>query len=458
MTCTATSSILAGPASADGLPAWWQESRREAWARFQELPMPVRKDEDWRFANISALDLGSYQTAGTVGSEDREKLIERSAPGFPVQGRAVFANDELIDWQGLPAELAGRGVIWEPLSQAVARHPDLVRQYFMTQPVALGSDKFAALHRAFCRAGMFLYVPKNVECTLPLAVFHWLSGARASVFPHTLIVAEAHSRVTVVDFYRSASEDPGFACGVNDVFVGAGAQVTYIASQSWSENALSFQLSSTRVSRDASSKSLFVNTGARYSRIESKSTLVEQGGRSEMLSITVGDRNQEFDQRTLQDHVAPNTWSDLLYKNALNFRSKSIFKGLIRVEPGAARTDAYQTNRNLLLSPEAEADTMPGLEILNDDVKCSHGATTGQLDEAQMFYFLQRGIPPATAKKLMAFGFFEEVLARVGEESIAQAMRQEVESKFLRSQPATGVEEAVAAPEETDVRELQGTQ
>jgi Fe-S cluster assembly protein SufD len=192
----------------------------------------------------------------------------------------------------------------------------------------------------------------------------------------------------------------------------------------------SFQLNSTRVEKDGEARSLFVNLGSAYARQESRSTMVGGGARSEMLGLSVGNDRQEFDQRTLQCHDVPNTWSDLLYKNALDDRSKSIFKGLIRVAPGAAKTDAYQNNRNLLLNPEAEADSMPGLEILNDDVRCTHGATTGQIDKDQLFYLMARGIDPRTGAQLLAHGFFEEVIDRLPDKKIGEAVRSAVAEKF----------------------------
>jgi Fe-S cluster assembly protein SufD len=185
-----------------------------------------------------------------------------------------------------------------------------------------------------------------------------------------------------------------------------------------------------------------------------------------MLGLSVGSDRQEFDQRTLQCHDVPNTWSDLLYKNALDDRSKSIFKGLIRVAPGAAKTDAYQNNRNLLLNPEAEADSMPGLEILNDDVRCTHGATTGQIDQDQLFYLMARGIDPRTGAQLLAHGFFEEVIARLPEKKIGEAVRSAVAAKFVSMKSQRVQEKTVPRPrggkmslvedEVLDVRALQG--
>ena len=176
-------------------------------------------------------------------------------------------------------------------------------------------------------------MPKNVEVALPLEVFHWLSGEGGSTFPHTLIIAEAGSKVTLVDYFESdRAEDGGFACAVNDLIVGPGAKVTYLCAQNWGEKVVSFQINSTAVERDANALSLHLNLGASYARLESLSRLVGTGGRSDMLAATVADTTQEFDQRTYQDHVEPHTTSDLLYKNALSDTAKTIFAGLIRVE------------------------------------------------------------------------------------------------------------------------------
>jgi Fe-S cluster assembly protein SufD len=442
-------SILKSP-SFNGAQGWWADAQKAAWSRFESLPMPVRTDEDWRFSSINAVKLDGLNAAEAVKSAQSKEWIAKSKVDFEAAGQAIFGNDQLLDYKAkLP-----NGVIWEPFEKAISEHGDLLKKHFMTQAVSLGSDKFAALHQSRCRAGMLLYVPKNVEVQLPLVTLHWVGAG--SIFPHTLIIAEANSKVTVVDLFKGGSRERSMVCAVNDLHLGTGAQVTYVAKQLLSENTLSFQLNFTKVEKDASAKSLFVNLGGGFSRIESKSSLVGQGARSEMLSLSVGDADQVFDHRTLQQHAAPNTWSDLLYKNALDYGSKSIFKGLIRVEPGAVNTDAYQTNRNLLLSAEAEADTMPGLEILNDEVKCSHGATTSQIDESEMFYFQARGIKPQVARKLLALGFFEEILQRLNHEQISKEIRREIEAKFASSKPSDKKEEKTVA-DETNVRELQGT-
>jgi Fe-S cluster assembly protein SufD len=318
-----------------------------------------------------------------------------------------------------------------PLERALLEHEDLFRQHFMAQPATLGSAKFSALHEAFVTSGTFVYVPKGVEVELPIEIVHWLHGENAAVFPHTLLIADELAKVTVIEHFRSAHSDrSGFSCGVNDLVVGRGARLNYVCTQNWNEKALAIQINSTSVAREASALSLNVHLGGAYSRFEGLSRLAGEGARSDMLSVSVGNNEQEFDTRTLQDHASPHTTSDLLYKNALNDRARNTFGGLIRVEPHAHFTDAYQTVRNLLLSDDAEANSMPGLEILADNVKCSHGATSGQLGEDEMFYLLSRGIPMPVAKQLLVSGFLNEVVDRLDHPRITNLVHELIEAKF----------------------------
>ncbi len=425
--------LTSGPAEQENhaFADWFSQLRFEAWKTFKDVPLPARTDEAWRFATIKALELSNFTRPAPVSEEVGAELIQRSAGGLETAGRMVFANDRLLSREVQAAALESQGVIWQPLERAIAEHQALVSRHFMTQEIVLGSKKFAALHQANVRAGTFIYIPKNVEVALPLETFHWLHGKNNSVFPHTLIIAGENSKVTVIDRFESAGPlDPGFACGVNDLFLERGAKLTYVNVQNWSGQTLAFQINSTVVGRDASAVNMALNLGGKYARTESVSRLVGEGGRSDMLALSVAGDSQEFDQRTLQDHRKPDTASDLLYKNSLDDQARTIFAGLIRVEPGAHRTDAYQKVRNLLLSDEAEANSMPGLEILADEVRCTHGATSGQLDEEELFYMLARGIPRHQAQRLIVFGFLNEVIERLGHEPIGDELRALVSRKF----------------------------
>jgi Fe-S cluster assembly protein SufD len=403
----------------------------EAWEQFTTLPMPKRTDEAWRFANLKRLDLSGYTQPLPLDETAREELLARSAGLDAIAGRMIFGNDQLLAQQIHSDALRQRGVLWLPLDQALSEHPELVRQYFMREEAILGGQKFAALHRSQVRAGTFLYVPRGVEIDLPIEAFHWLHGSGGSCFPHTLIVAEEMAKITVVDYFRSADESaPGFACGVNDLWLGAGANVTYVNVQEWSRTTLASQINATVVGRDATAKALSLNLGSAYARSESVSHLRGPGGRSDMLSVTAAQGTQEFDQRTFQIHEAPNTASDLLYKNSLDDQSRTIFSGLIRVDPIAHKTDAYQKVRNLLLSDEAEANSAPGLEIEADDVRCTHGATSGQIEAEELFYLLSRGIPMRAAQRLIVQGFLQDVIERLPDEALRSKLGERLAAKF----------------------------
>ena len=429
---TQAGSILFGPVDSRG-PDWFRDQQRAAWKQFESLPKPTRKDQAWRFANVDLLDLTPFKFGGTLSDHDRAEILDQSRGLAEVAGRLIFAGDELVHRDVISDQLRQRGVIFQPLERAMVEHTDLFRKHFMSQPATLGSAKFAALHQALVSSGTFLYVPRGVEIELPIEIFHWLNGENAAVFPHLLLVTDELAKVTVIEHFRSAHrQSPGFACGVNDLIAGPGAKVTYVCAQDWGENVLALQINFTKVEHEASVKSLNLHLGSRYSRFESLSRLTGEGARSDLLAVSIADGIQEFDARTLQDHACPHTTSDLLYKNALNDRARNIFGGLIRVEPHAHFTDAYQKVRNLLLSDDAEANSMPGLEILADNVKCSHGATSGQIDADEMFYLQARGIPPAIARQLLVSGFLNEVIERIEERVLADHLRKLIEEKFAR--------------------------
>jgi Fe-S cluster assembly protein SufD len=409
------------------LPGWWLDRKRAAFERFLSLPMPKRTDEGWRFSNLSGLTLDGYHLPMPIsyGQVTHQDL------GVPGAGTLLLANHRLVHEEKLSADLARQGVIFSTLQDAIVHHSELVRTHLLTQSSKLGSEKFVALHEAFVENGAFIYVPRGVEVALPFSVFHYASGTGTALFPHTLVVAEENARVTVADFFRS-SQGAGaqFACGGNDLHVGHGANVTYIAMQDWTRETLSFQFNATVARRDAKVLSVNLHAGARQARHESFSQLQAPGAHSEMLALTIAHGTQEFDQRTLQIHQAPHTSSNLLYKNALLDQAKTIFSGLIVVDPDAQKTDAYQSNRNLMLSEEAEANSLPGLEIQANDVRCTHGATSARIDREQEFYLESRGIKPAQAQELLVFGFFEKILGKIENPQLHDQLTAIIRQKF----------------------------
>ena len=428
--------ILSGPVESRDFPDWFREQQREAWKQFESLPSPTRKDQLWRFASVDLLDLKPFKFGNALSDKDRDAILEQSRGLDEFAARLIFAGDELIERDVVSEQLKKRGVIFQPLERAMVEHADLFRKHFMSQPAVLGSAKYAALHKALVSSGTFLYVPRGVEIEHPIEIFHWLHGENASVFPHLLLVTDELAKVTVVEHFRSLDrhgekEKPaGFACGVNDLIAGPGAKVTYVCAQTWGENVRALQMNTTTVDHDASALSLNLHLGARYSRFESLSRLIGEGARSDLLAVAVAKNEQEFDARTLQDHVSPHTASDLLYKNALDDRARCTFGGLIRVEPHAHFTDAYQKVRNLLLSDDSEANSIPGLEILADNVRCTHGATSGQVDKDELFYLRTRGITVNVAQRLIVTGFLNEVIQRLDQPAIAAHLHRLIEDKF----------------------------
>jgi Fe-S cluster assembly protein SufD len=428
-----TRGILSGPNDSADLPAWFRDQQGAAWENFESIPRPTRKDQAWRFSNVDLLDVTPFQFSPEMGDDDRRNILKYSRGLDQVAARMIFAGDQLIERSIISDDVKKRGVIFEPLERAMTEHADLFRKYFMSTEASLGSAKFAALHRALVSSGTFLFVPRGVEIEQPIEIFHWLRGDNVSVFPHLLLVTDELAKVTVIEHFQSCDQNAGgFACGVNDLIAGPGAKVTYMCAQNWAPKVIGLQMNSTTVDHDASAMSLNLNLGSRYSRFESLSRLIGEGARSDLLAVAVAIGEQEFDSRTLQDHVSPRTASDLLYKNAIDDRARCTFGGLIRVEPHAHFTDAYQKVRNLLLSDDAEANSMPGLEILADNVRCTHGATSGQINEDEMFYLRSRGIPPKIVQRLIVNGFLNEVIQRLDQSAIGEHLNRLIEDKFSR--------------------------
>lgn len=412
-------------------PTWLAKRRAAGLDQFNNLPLPTARDEAWRFASVGKLSIDDFNPVETPATTTLDALTERSVLVTARAGRAVFVDDAPARFEGVSAELIAQGVIYVPIAEAIEQHPELMEQYFLQESTELGSKKFFGLHAATVKAGSLLYVPKGVQIANPIVNYYWTSAERAAVFPHTLIIAEDNANVSVVDLFFSETEaNEALNVSVSNIHAGAGAHVFRKIVQDWNEKTVSFQLDTIVAERDAQVKNIAVNIGAQRARFESQTRIEGAGADVKMYSLTVAEETQEFDQRTFQTHNAPNAVSDLLYKNALLDNSRTIFSGLIKVAEGAQQTDAYQTNRNLLLDPTAEANALPGLEILANDVRCSHGATTGNVDEAELFYMMQRGIPRRVAMQLMVFGFFEEVIEKIENDELADNLRDLIHKKF----------------------------
>ena len=414
-------------------PAWLADRRRAAWRQFATRAIPTRKDERWRFATLQGLSLDGFHVPAAAPTGAVAPDLKQRSALVPAVAQLTFADDYLLDHAPLPAELARKGVIFLPLAEAVVRHPELLREHLFTHDRALGGDKFLGLHQAHTRAGTFLYVPDGVEIPETFVTTHWAATPGAAIFPHTLIIAGANTTINFLDFYASASPaGAALAVGAATVLAGPGSRVFRKSIQNLNTDSLAFQMDTSLGERDATVKNITVHLGARRSRFENQARLIGPGAHLKLYALTIGTAKQEFDQRTFQDHVAPRATSDLLYKNALLDDARSIFAGMIRVEPATEETDAYQQNRNLLLGPAAEANSLPGLEIMNCNVRCTHGATTGRIDPEQFFYLRSRGIPRDIAYQLLVFGFFEEVIEKVENAPLSELLHTLVRQKFAK--------------------------
>jgi Fe-S cluster assembly protein SufD len=426
-------------------PAWLTQKRLEAWQKYQDLPMPTLRDEAWRYTDISDVtieDFLPYAPSPDAASEaDLPDAVQRLIREGEENSALLVQHNSETAYSRVDEELSRKGVVFTDLHTALVEHGDIVRDKLFGL-VPADYDKFAALSAAAFAGGSFLYVPRGVDVELPIQSYRWLDVV-GSIMPRTLVVVEEGASVTYIEEYASASEageDPAFSNGAVELYVGQGANLRYVSLQNWERNVLHFNTIRSQTEKDATINSLVVSFGSQLSRTNVEAGLSAAGGDSEMLGLYFADQNQVLDHHTLQDHLAPNAHSDLLYKGALRDESMAVFSGLIRVEPGAQKTDAYQTNRNLILgTDDAFAVSLPNLEIMADDVKCSHGSTTGQVDETELFYLMSRGIPRREAEKLVVFGFFGEITSRIPLKGLKDKLDRAIEGKI-----GLGFEERVA--------------
>jgi Fe-S cluster assembly protein SufD len=424
-------------------PAWLTEKRLEAWRAFEQMPMPTLRDEAWRYTDISDVkieDFAPYAPSPDLADEgDLPEAVQKLIKEGEENSALVVHHNSEMTYSRVDEELEAKGVVFTDLHTALAEHEELVKEKLFGL-VPAGYDKFAALSAAAFSGGSFLYVPRGVDVEMPVQSYHWLD-VLGSIMPRTLVVVEEGASVTYIDEYASADgEEPAFSNGAVELYAGQGASLRYVSLQNWGRNVLHFNTIRSSTEKDATIRSLVVSLGSQLSRTNVEAGLVATGSDSEMLGLYFADSSQVLDHHTLQDHISPNAHSDLLYKGALRDESLTVFSGLIRVEPGAQKTDAYQTNRNIILgTDEAFAVSLPNLEIMADDVKCSHGSTTGQVDETDLFYLMSRGIPRREAEKLVVFGFFGEVTSRIPLRGLKEKLDRAIEGKI-----GLGFEERVA--------------
>ncbi len=384
-------------------------SREDARRLYDALPMPTTSDESWRFTNLKGFDPASFDANGATGVASAAGMLELEAAGI------VRVSEGGIELERVPD-----GIRFEKLSD----HPRLGE--------LVGSDeKFAAHNAAMWENGLLVHVPKGVHLEQPLYVRIVNSVEGGSLFWRLLVVAEPESSFTVIEEYVSTSPElSGYVNAAVEIVVEQGAKVEYVSVQSTSQETWHFGTHHARVERDAELDWVAGGFGSKRGKIRIQNDLAGPGATSRVTGAYFADGTQHLDYDTFQEHIAPNTTSDFAFKGALRDDSSAVWRGMIRVEKDAQKTNAYQENRNLLLSKTAHADSIPGLEILANDVRCTHGATLGQVDREQLFYLMARGLSRHEAERLIVRGFFQDVLDRIELEPVREALGAALEARI----------------------------
>ncbi len=405
--------------------------RQKAWEVYQNTPMPTLKDEAWRRTDLAWLQAETFRLPNGQAGLDLAPVP--AALLEPLTGDAH--GGEIILTPGkanvsVSPELSQRGVVFTNLRSAEREHPGLVEKV-IGKIVPVGEGKFSGLAGALAQDGVLLYVPRGVEVTQPLHSLLWGPGAGLAHVSHVLVYLEEGASATYV--HESASPTEGgqsLHAGLVEIHVGPGAKLNFVELQSWGEHIWNFSHERARLERDASLDWIFGAIGSHLTKNFTELDLAGQGSTGRMSGFYFTDHDQHLDHDTQQNHLSQNTTSDLLFKGALLDQSRSVWQGMIYVAPGAMKTDGYQANRNLVLSPEARADSIPGLEILADDVRCTHGATVGKIDPTQIFYLNSRGVPTLDAEKLIVEGFFDPIMQRIPFEGVRQRFQAAIHQKM----------------------------
>jgi Fe-S cluster assembly protein SufD len=407
-------------------PGFTTAIRERAFERFQVMPLPSQETEEWRYTDLSNFELDFAPHVPGHG----DGAPEQQAAGLAA---AMLQHNSSVVMTNSGQDLDAKGVIFCDLDVATQKYPELVEPH-LHRLVPTDRTTFTALHGAFRTGGTFLYVPPDVAIDMPLQTLTYLDADGAAVFPHTLLIADRGAEVTFIDRFASPDLGRALSDAIAEIVVGDGAHVRYASIQEWGTGVTHLSVQRATVGRDADFRSLAIGFGASLARAEAETVLAEPGGFSEMLGVFFADGEQHFDHRSVQDHVAPNCTSDLLYKGALRDASRAVYSGWVHVRPGAQKTNAMQTSRNIVLSEHAKADAIPNLEIEANDVRCGHAASVGPVEEETLFYLQSRGIPRDEAERLVVTGFFQEVLDRVMLEEVRRGAEQAIQEELARAQ------------------------
>ena len=388
-------------------------SRTEAEARYREIPLPTTKDEHWRFTDLRGFDPDAWTANGAAEIASPPSLVDVEVAGVAYVGEA-----------GIEIDRAPDGIRFEPLTDDHALLYSLVGW----------EEKFAAHNAAMWKHGLLVHVPRGVVVEKPLYVRVANAVEGGSLFWRLLIVAEPESRFAVIEEYASATPDlAAYSNAAVEIVVQDAAKVEYVSLQNYSRGTWHFASHHGRVERDAELDWVTAGFGSAKGKVRIQNDLAGPGATSRVTGAYFADGKQHLDYDTFQEHMAPSTTSDFAFKGALRDEARTVWRGMIRVEEGAQKTNAYQENRNLLLSKTAHADSIPGLEILANDVRCTHGATLGRVDRELLFYLMTRGLNRAEAERVIVRGFFQDVLDRVELEPVREALAAALEARIPQS-------------------------
>jgi Fe-S cluster assembly protein SufD len=403
-------------------PQWLRDRRAAGLAAFASTPMPSESEEVWRYSPINELDLDSFgpaggPAAGDAGAAEAFSDAVRSSLG-QLSGHVLVRNGQTVTFSPA-AEFAFGG------SDAVAGAQE------MLGGVQEGGDALVRLNDAFLPDAVVVDVPKGTVVPDPILIVHWCDGPGLAVFPRTCVRLGEAAQAAVVEIFAGPSgEAPTLVVPVTELSAGDGAILSYVSLQILNDAAWSIARLAARGGADSNVRTFTVGLGGDYDRVRSDVSAVGRGAHSEILSAYLGSGTQVHDIRTLQDHVAPRTNSELLCQGAVAGTSRSVYSGLIRVHRGAIRTDARQTNHNLVLDEGAHADSVPNLDILENDVKCSHASTVGPIDEDQRYYIESRGVAPDVAEGLIVKGFFDHIIDRGPIAAVTPLLQREVHQRL----------------------------
>jgi Fe-S cluster assembly protein SufD len=405
-------------------PAWLRARRAVAAERVAGAALPTDAEEVWRYSRIGELDVDAYSPPGpdVVTDPTVPEPLERVLAVAGERAGLVVLRNGRVAHVALDEPLARRGVVLGALEADHAELLGAVAPYDV--------DYFTLMNSAFVEAPVLVHVPAGVNVDKPIAVLHWIDAAGIAVFPRTIVHTGADADVTVVE-YHTSTDVAALTVPVVELDVDDAGRLHYLNVQQLGRQVWQIAYQASRVGRDATLDSSSVALGGDYARVRTDSAVSGKGATSNLLAVYFGDGESMHDFRTMQDHVAPATTSDLLFKGAVRDNAKSVYSGLIRVRKEAAGTNAFQTNRNLVLSEGAHVESVPNLEIEANDVRCSHASAVGPIDEEQRFYLESRGIEPDVAERLIVLGFFGEVLDRLPVPALAGPLRAAVMAKLM---------------------------